>query len=142
MVVKKTVSHITLYTFLVIYVAVAILGAVLIVLFMPKYPEIIVQLFIAYFSFIGISATVSISFYFSKSQKENERKIANAKNDFRLDMAKEIFELIRTNKLDSQSISLLKILISDSDTSVNVGGCGDTSVIDNTTYSAPNIIGG
>ena len=78
-----------------------------------------------------------IPFYLNKAKDENGRKILMAKDNFRLDLAIKIFELMNAKKVSTESISLTKILISDSDTEVNIGGCSEPSVINSTTYTAP-----
>lgn len=92
---------------------------------------------ISYLSYISVCGGV-IAFYLNKAKAENERKIANAKNAFRLDMAQDIFELIRTNKLDAESVSLLKVLISDNETQLTYPGGGYMpGVIDQSICNSP-----
>ena len=118
---KSTTSHHIVYTFLVMYVFVTIWGAVLITVLIFKNPGVAEQLLIPYFSFVAAFGAV-IPFYLNKAKDENGRKILMAKDNFRLDLAIKIFELMNAKKVSTESISLTKILISDSDTEVNIGG--------------------
>jgi len=137
---RFTLSHITQYVFLSMYIFVVIFGVMKIAeLFRLQQYSLGVQLIIALFSFVGISATVSVGFYFNKSQKENDRKISNAKYDKRLNMAIKISDLLKENKLSANAVSLLKSLISDNETSVNVDRFGGVTTIDETKYSASNL---
>lgn len=133
---RSTTSHHIVYTVLIMYVSVTIWGAILTTILAFKNPDVAVQLLIPYFSFVAAFGAV-IPFYLNKAKVENDRKLSMAKDTFRLDMAKEIHELTNTNKVSPESISLTKILISDTDTEVNIGGLGEPSVIDSTTYTAP-----
>lgn len=132
-----TTSHHIVYTFLIAFVAVAVWGAILITILIFKNPDVAMQLLIPYFSYVAAFGAV-IPFYLNKAKDENARKSSIIKNRIRLSLAKDIFELIRGGQMDSESISLVKILISDNDTQLIYPNNGGGPVISNQdTYSVP-----
>lgn len=133
---SRTVSQVIALTVLVLYTLTALFGDVVVVVELVRGNAVDVLLGVTV-GFADISAAAFFGFYERKSERENVLKIVNAKNEYRLKLAQEIFTLIRADKLSPDAISLVKTLISDSDTSVQVGGFGGVSTIDETTYSVP-----
>ena len=95
-----------------------------------------VQIIIALFTFDGTIIAIGVSFYEWKAKNENQAKINGAKYDKRLSLAMKICEYLKDDRLDVQSVALLKDIISDGQTSVSVMGNGMVTTVDDTKYSS------
>ena len=95
-----------------------------------------VQIIIALFTFDGTISAIGVSFYEWKAKNENQAKINGAKYDKRLSLAMKICEYLKDDRLDVQSVALLKDIISDGQTSVSVMGNGMVTTVDDTKYSS------
>ena len=95
-----------------------------------------VQIVIALFTFDGTISAIGVSFYEWKAKNENQAKINGAKYDKRLSLAMKICEYLKDDRLDVQSVALLKDIISDGQTSVSVMGNGMVTTVDDTKYSS------
>lgn len=133
----STTSHHIVYTFLIIYSVVAGWGLIVATILVFKNPDAAIQVIIPYLSYVAAFGAV-IPFYLNKSKDEYARRNSLIKNRQRLDLAKDIHKLKRSDALDSESISDTKVLISDTDTQITYpGGGGGPTIYDQDTYSAP-----
>lgn len=135
---KFSWSHSVLLVVVFIYIIVNILAIGCIVYcFANELYDYAVQIIIALFSFDGAISVIGVSFYEWKSKNENQAKINGAKYDKRLSLAMKICEYLKDDRLDVQSVALLKDIISDGQTSVSVMGNGMVTTVDDTKYSSP-----
>ena len=134
---KFSWSHSVLLVVVFIYVIINILAIGCIVhCFVNELYDYAVQIIIALFSFDGAISVIGVSFYEWKSKNENQAKINGAKYDKRLSLAMKICEYLKDDRLDVQSVTLLKDIISDGQTSVSVMGNGMVTTVDDTKYSS------
>ena len=134
---KFSWSHSVLLVVVFIYVIINILAIGCIVYcFANELYDYAVQIIIALFSFDGAISVIGVSFYEWKSKNENQAKINGAKYDKRLSLAMKICEYLKDDRLDVQSVALLKDIISDGQTSVSVMGNGMVTTVDDTKYSS------
>lgn len=134
---KFSWSHSVLLVVVFIYIIVNILAIGCIVYcFANELYDYAVQIIIALFSFDGAISVIGVSFYEWKSKNENQAKINGAKYDKRLSLAMKICEYLKDDRLDVQSVALLKDIISDGQTSVSVMGNGMVTTVDDTKYSS------
>lgn len=134
---KFSWSHSVLLVVVFIYVIINILAIGCIVYcFANELYDYAVQIIIALFSFDGAISVIGVSFYEWKSKNENQAKINGAKYDKRLSLAMKICEYLKDDRLDVQSVALLKDIISDGQTSVSVVGNGMVTTVDDTKYSS------
>ena len=134
---KFSWSHSVLLVVVFIYVIINILAIGCIVYcFANELYDYAVQIIIALFSFDGAISVIGVSFYEWKSKNENQAKINSAKYDKRLNLAMKICEYLKDDRLDVQSVALLKDIISDGQTSVSVMGNGMVTTVDDTKYSS------
>ena len=134
---KFSWSHSVLLVVVFIYVIINILAIGCIVYcFANELYDYAVQIIIALFSFDGAISVIGVSFYEWKSKNENQAKINSAKYDKRLSLAMKICEYLKDDRLDVQSVALLKDIISDGQTSVSVMGNGMVTTVDDTKYSS------
>ena len=134
---KFSWSHSVLLVVVFIYVIINILAIGCIVhCFVNELYDYAVQIIIALFSFDGAISVIGVSFYEWKSKNENQAKINGAKYDKRLSLAMKICEYLKDDRLDVQSVALLKDIISDGQTSVSVMGNGMVTTVDDTKYSS------
>ena len=134
---KFSWSHSVLLVVVFIYVIINILAIGCIVhCFANELYDYAVQIIIALFSFDGAISVIGVSFYEWKSKNENQAKINGAKYDKRLSLAMKICEYLKDDRLDVQSVALLKDIISDGQTSVSVMGNGMVTTVDDTKYSS------
>ena len=133
----STTSHHIVYTFLVIYSAVAVWGLIVTTILIFTNPDVAIQAMISYLSYVATFGAV-IPFYLNKSKDEYARRNSLIKNRQRLGLAKDIHDLKRNDALDSESISDTKVLISDNDTQITYpNGYGGPTIYDQDTYSTP-----
>ena len=134
---KFSWSHSVLLVVVFIYVIINILAIGCIVhCFANELYDYAVQIIIALFSFDGAISVIGVSFYEWKSKNENQAKINGAKYDKRLSLAMKICEYLKDDRLDVQSVALLKDIISDGQTNVSVMGNGMVTTVDDTKYSS------
>lgn len=134
---KFSWSHSVLLVVVFIYVIINILAIGCITYcFANELYDYAVQIIIALFSFDGAISVIGVSFYEWKSKNENQAKINGAKYDKRLSLAMKICEYLKDDRLDVQSVALLKDIISDGQTSVSVMGNGMVTTVDDTKYSS------
>ena len=134
---KFSWSHSVLVVVVFIYLVVNILAIGCIAYcFANELYDYAVQIIIALFSFDGAISVIGVSFYEWKSKNENQAKINGAKYDKRLSLAMKICEYLKDDRLDVQSVALLKDIISDGQTSVSVMGNGMVTTVDDTKYSS------
>lgn len=134
---KFSWSHSVLLVVVFIYMIINILAIGCIVYcFANELYDYAVQIIIALFSFDGAISVIGVSFYEWKSKNENQAKINGAKYDKRLSLAMKICEYLKDDRLDVQSVALLKDIISDGQTSVSVMGNGMVTTVDDTKYSS------
>ena len=134
---KFSWSHSILVVVVFIYLVVNILAIGCIAYcFANELYDYAVQIIIALFSFDGAISVIGVSFYEWKSKNENQAKINGAKYDKRLSLAMKICEYLKDDRLDVQSVALLKDIISDGQTSVSVMGNGMVTTVDDTKYSS------
>lgn len=93
-----------------------------------------VQIIIALFTFDGTISAIGVSFYEWKAKNENQAKINGSKYDKRLALAMKICEYLKDDKLDVQSVALLKDIISDGTTSIVTTGIGGGTIIEDTKF--------
>lgn len=131
-------SHFVLATVSIVFlVIVGFTISIIIYCFANELYEYGVQVLIGLFSMAGMVITISISYYEWKSKNENQTKINNAKYDKRLNLAMKICEYLKDGKIDTQSVIILKDIISDGQTSVSVNGYnGTVTTVDEIQYSA------
>lgn len=135
---KFTLSHSILVVVVFIYLVVNILAIGCIAYcFANELYDYAVQIIIALFTFDGTISAIGVSFYEWKAKNENQAKINGAKYDKRLSLAMKICEYLKDDRLDVQSVALLKDIISDGQTSVSVMGNGMVTTVDDTKYSSP-----
>ena len=134
---KFSWSHSVLLVVVFIYVIINILAIGCIVYrFTNELYDYAVQIIIALFTFDGTISAIGVSFYEWKAKNENQAKINGAKYDKRLSLAMKICEYLKDDRLDVQSVALLKDIISDGQTSVSVMGNGMVTTVDDTKYSS------
>ena len=134
---KFSWSHSILVVVVLIYIIVNILAIGCIVYcFTNELYDYAVQIIIALFTFDGSISAIGVSFYEWKAKNENQAKINGAKYDKRLSLAMKICEYLKDDRLDVQSVALLKDIISDGQTSVSVMGNGMVTTVDDTKYSS------
>lgn len=134
-----TLSRLTQYIFLMVYMFTILFSMFVILLLVIKSEyNLTTQLIVALFSFVGISATVSIAFYFKKSEHENDRKIANAMYEKRLDKAEEMCYKLKAGKIDMAGIIAFKELISESETTIQNYGGFSSLVSEEKTFAVPS----
>ena len=134
---KFSWSHSVLLVVVFIYVIINILAIGCITYcFMNELYDYAVQIIIALFTFDGTISAIGVSFYEWKAKNENQAKINGAKYDKRLSLAMKICEYLKDDRLDVQSVALLKDIISDGQTSVSVMGNGMVTTVDDTKYSS------
>ena len=134
---KFSWSHSVLLVVVFIYVIITILAIGCIVhCFVNELYDYAVQIIIALFTFDGTISAIGVSFYEWKAKNENQAKINGAKYDKRLSLAMKICEYLKDDRLDVQSVALLKDIISDGQTSVSVMGNGMVTTVDDTKYSS------
>lgn len=134
---KFSWSHSVLLVVVFIYIIVNILAiGCIVICFANELYDYAVQIIIALFSFDGAISVIGVSFYEWKSKNENQAKINGAKYDKRLSLAMKICEYLKDDRLDVQSVALLKDIISDGQTSVSVMGNGMVTTVDDTKYSS------
>ena len=130
-------SHFVLATVSIVFlVIVGFTISIIIYCFANELYEYGVRVLIGLFSMAGMVVTISISYYEWKSKNENQAKINSAKYDKRLSLAMKICEYLKDDRLDVQSVALLKDIISDGQTSVSVMGNGMVTAVDDTKYSS------
>ena len=134
---KFSWSHSILVVVVFIYLVVNALAIGCIVYcFANELYDYAVQIIIALFTFDGTISAIGVSFYEWKAKNENQAKINGAKYDKRLSLAMKICEYLKDDRLDVQSVALLKDIISDGQTSVSVMGNGMVTTVDDTKYSS------
>ena len=134
---KFSWSHSILVVVVFIYLVVNILAIGCIAYcFANEVYDYAVQIIIALFTFDGTISAIGVSFYEWKAKNENQAKINGAKYDKRLSLAMKICEYLKDDRLDVQSVALLKDIISDGQTSVSVMGNGMVTTVDDTKYSS------
>ena len=134
---KFSWSHSILVVVVFIYLVVNILAIGCITYcFANELYDYAVQIIIALFSFDGAISVIGVSFYEWKSKNENQAKINGAKYDKRLSLAMKICEYLKDDRLDVQSVALLKDIISEGQKSVSVMGNGMVTTVDDTKYSS------
>ena len=134
---KFSWSHSILVVVVFIYLVVNILAIGCIAYcFANELYDYAVQIIIALFTFDGTISAIGVSFYEWKAKNENQAKINGAKYDKRLSLAMKICEYLKDDRLDVQSVALLKDIISDGQTSVSVMGNGMVTTVDGTKYSS------
>ena len=134
---KFSWSHSILVVVVFIYLVVNILAIGCITYcFANELYDYAVQIIIALFTFDGTISAIGVSFYEWKAKNENQAKINGAKYDKRLSLAMKICEYLKDDRLDVQSVALLKDIISDGQTSVSVVGNGMVTTVDDTKYSS------
>ena len=134
---KFSWSHSILVVVVFIYLVVNVLAIGCIVYcFANELYDYAVQIVIALFTFDGTISAIGVSFYEWKAKNENQAKINGAKYDKRLSLAMKICEYLKDDRLDVQSVALLKDIISDGQTSVSVVGNGMVTTVDDTKYSS------
>ena len=134
---KFSWSHSILVVVVFIYLVVNILAIGCIAYcFANELYDYAVQIIIALFTFDGTISAIGVSFYEWKAKNENQAKINGAKYDKRLSLAMKICEYLKDDRLDVQSVALLKDIISDGQTSVSVMGNGTVTTVDDTKYSS------
>ena len=134
---KFSWSHSILVVVVFIYLVVNILAIGCIAYcFANELYDYAVQIIIALFTFDGTISAIGVSFYEWKAKNENQAKINSAKYDKRLNLAMKICEYLKDDRLDVQSVALLKDIISDGQTSVSVMGNGMVTTVDDTKYSS------
>lgn len=134
---KFSWSHSILVVVVFIYLVVNILAIGCIAhCFANELYDYAVQIIIALFTFDGTISAIGVSFYEWKAKNENQAKINGAKYDKRLSLAMKICEYLKDDRLDVQSVALLKDIISDGQTSVSVMGNGMVTTVDDTKYSS------
>ena len=134
---KFSWSHSVLLVVVFIYVIINILAIGCIAYcFANELYDYAVQIIIALFTFDGTISAIGVSFYEWKANNENQAKINGAKYDKRLSLAMKICEYLKDDRLDVQSVALLKDIISDGQTSVSVMGNGMVTTVDDTKYSS------
>ena len=134
---KFSWSHSILVVVVFIYLVVNILAIGCIAYcFANELYDYAVQIIIALFTFDGTISAIGVSFYEWKAKNENQAKINGAKYDKRLSLAMKICEYLKDDRLDVQSVALLKDIISDGQTSVSVVGNGMVTTVDDTKYSS------
>ena len=134
---KFSWSHSILVVVVFIYLVVNVLAIGCIVYcFANELYDYAVQIIIALFTFDGTISAIGVSFYEWKARNENQAKINGAKYDKRLSLAMKICEYLKDDRLDVQSVALLKDIISDGQTSVSVMGNGMVTTVDDTKYSS------
>lgn len=134
---KFSWSHSILVVVVFIYLVVNVLAIGCIVYcFINELYDYAVQIIIALFTFDGTISAIGVSFYEWKAKNENQAKINGAKYDKRLSLAMKICEYLKDDRLDVQSVALLKDIISDGQTSVSVMGNGMVTTVDDTKYSS------
>ena len=134
---KLSWSHSILVVVVFIYLVVNILAIGCIAYcFANELYDYAVQIIIALFTFDGTISAIGVSFYEWKAKNENQAKINGAKYDKRLSLAMKICEYLKDDRLDVQSVALLKDIISDGQTSVSVMGNGMVTTVDDTKYSS------
>lgn len=111
---KCTRSHKALYVCLIVYIVVAAFGIGNVIYFnICECYDIAQGVLIGLFSFTGLFGSVSTSFYFAKAKAENEIVLQTSRYEQRLSMAERVFNSIENGKISSESITLVKMLISD-----------------------------
>ena len=134
---KFSWSHSILVVVVFIYLVVNILAIGCIAYcFANELYDYAVQIIIALFTFDGTISAIGVSFYEWKAKNENQAKINGAKYDKRLSLAMKICEYLKDDRLDVQSVALLKDIFSDGQTSVSVMGNGMVTTVDDTKYSS------
>ena len=134
---KFSWSHSILVVVVFIYLVVNVLAIGCIAYcFANELYDYAVQIIIALFTFDGTISAIGVSFYEWKAKNENQAKINGAKYDKRLSLAMKICEYLKDDRLDVQSVALLKDIISDGQTSVSVMGNGMVTTVDDTKYSS------
>ena len=134
---KFSWSHSILVVVVFIYLVVNILAIGCIAYcFANELYDYAVQIIIALFTVDGTISAIGVSFYEWKAKNENQAKINGAKYDKRLSLAMKICEYLKDDRLDVQSVALLKDIISDGQTSVSVMGNGMVTTVDDTKYSS------
>ena len=134
---KFSWSHSILVVVVFIYLVVNILAIGCIAYcFANELYDYAVQIIIALFTFDGTISAIGVSCYERKAKNENQAKINGAKYDKRLSLAMKICEYLKDDRLDVQSVALLKDIISDGQTSVSVMGNGMVTTVDDTKYSS------
>ena len=134
---KFSWSHSILVVVVFIYLVVNILAIGCIAYcFANELYDYAVQIIIALFTFDGTISAIGVSFYEWKAKNENQAKINGTKYDKRLSLAMKICEYLKDDRLDVQSVALLKDIISDGQTSVSVMGNGMVTTVDDTKYSS------
>ena len=134
---KFSWSHSILVVVVFIYLVVNVLAIGCITYcFANELYDYAVQIIIALFTFDGTISAIGVSFYEWKAKNENQAKINGAKYDKRLSLAMKICEYLKDDRLDVQSVALLKDIISDGQTSVSVMGNGMVTTVDDTKYSS------
>ena len=134
---KFSWSHSILVVVVFIYLVVKILAIGCIAYcFANELYDYAVQIIIALFTFDGTISAIGVSFYEWKAKNENQAKINGAKYDKRVSLAMKICEYLKDDRLDVQSVALLKDIISDGQTSVSVMGNGMVTTVDDTKYSS------
>ena len=94
-----------------------------------------VQVLLGLFTFTGAISGIGISFYEWKAKNENQAKVNNSRNEKRLNLAMKICEYLKDGKIDTQSVIILKDIISDGQTSVSVNGYnGTVTTVDEIQY--------
>ena len=134
---KFSWSHSILVVVVFIYLVVNILAIGCIAYcFANELYDYAVQIIIALFTFDGTIGAIGAPFYEWTAKNENQAKINGAKYDKRLSLAMKICEYLKDDRLDVQSVALLKDIISDGQTSVSVMGNGMVTTVDDTKYSS------
>lgn len=131
-------SHLTLYIILGVYLTTAIFGIVVSAILMKQYPEYMVQIIIALFSFVGVCGTGTIGFYTAKASKENEISSNMKKFETYLKIIREMSKDFSQNKISQDGMMWFNILRQENSTTISTNGFGGITTIDNTNFSTPN----
>lgn len=133
-------SHLMLYIVLIVYMAVAVCGAwAAIYLIHNELTDYAIQTLIGLFSYVGATASISVSFYSWKAKAENEIAAQNRKYDGRFELAKEVYSDLHNGRIDKDSVVLLRALI-DGTEEIRLENESDEQVVKENEYSADSII--
>lgn len=133
-------SHLILYVVLIVYFAVAAMGAMWTWhCFNNELYEIGAQLAIALFSFTGICGSAAIGFYSNKAKAENTSRAEELKYDKRLQLSLEICKYLDNHEVTVESVNVLKSMISDSDITITAP-TDNLAVVEQTKYTVPQIL--
>lgn len=131
-------SHLTLYIILAVYLFTAVFGIVVSAILMKQYPEYMVQIIIALFSFVGVCGTGTIGFYTAKASKENELNSNMKRFEIYLKIIREVSKDFSDGKISQNGIAWFNILRQENTTTVQTNGYGGISTVEQTNYLAQN----